>query len=282
MFARTILNFTMTPILACVIGSAVSASRATEGADLKADPIRTAIEALAGEITTRLDNVDALRERLVNEKIAAMKATAAGENATKDAEVAEIAENEYKDNTFAQETQLAEGEIALADAELQRAKDRSESVEKMFKRGSVAEAQVLADRMTLQKCEIQLLNAKKKREVLVKYTFEKNLALLGAKAKAARARSLERKADASQANRIVDATKRTLADAELSKAETDSLISLDDAIRLFDSGQAEKARATLEQASKTWRDEQDRRARARFDEMKGRIRFLADKARAAR
>ncbi len=152
----------------------------------------------------------------------------------------------------------------------------------MFKRGEVAEAEVLADRMSRQKAEISLLNERKKLEVLQKYTFAKNKTELEANVKRSQAEALARKADLEYATRVSERTQRQFVESDLTKAESAALVALDDAIRLFDSGDAEKGREALAKATKTWRDEQDRRARARFDEIKGRIRSLADKARAAR
>jgi RND family efflux transporter MFP subunit len=64
----------------------------------------------------------------------------------------------------------------------------------MFKMDYVSESQVLADRMSKQKSDISLLNARKKMEVLIKYTKDKNVTELEANIKKALSDELAKKA----------------------------------------------------------------------------------------
>ncbi len=146
-----------------------------------------------GEVVCELDSA-ALKDSLINQQITTQKAKADLENAQKTRQVAEISRDEYILGSYPQETQTIEGEIKLAESELERAADRLKWSEGMFKMDYVSESQVLADRMAKQKSDISLLNARKKMEVLKKYTMDKNVTELDANIKKALSDELAKKA----------------------------------------------------------------------------------------
>jgi len=107
--------------------------------------------------------------------------------------VSEIAVNEYLNGSFPQEEQTIQGEIKLAEADRARATDRLKWSESMLKFKYVSESQVLADRMSLQKSEISLGNARKKLQVLRDFTKLKETTELQANVKKALSDELAKK-----------------------------------------------------------------------------------------
>jgi RNA polymerase sigma factor (sigma-70 family) len=118
-----------------------------------------------GDVVCELDSA-ALRNWLVNQRIAVKAAEATYRNANLAREVAEIAVTEYREGVFKGELQDAEGnieiakaEFLLADAEFSAAK--KEDVSLKIKRAELA---VLRARIALEK-------AQTRKDLLVKYTY---------------------------------------------------------------------------------------------------------------
>jgi RND family efflux transporter MFP subunit len=127
-----------------------------------------------GELVCELDSA-ALRDQLVNQEISTKRAEADLQQAEKTLQVAEIAVREYEEGTFPQDVQSAEGQIKLAEADLVRSQERLEWSNRMLAIGYVTASQNQSDKLTLQKMEFSLREAKTRLEVLQKFTKEKQL-----------------------------------------------------------------------------------------------------------
>jgi hypothetical protein len=129
------------------------------------------------------------RARLRAQQLAARKAKARYEIARWTRELAEIALAEYEEVDYPRDLGLAEGEIALAESELARAKDRVEWVKRMIKNGniSISKAQKLSADLALKKAEFELEQALIKRKALVEYTRIKTIKELRSAVEKARA-----------------------------------------------------------------------------------------------
>src|SRR5690606_8579737 len=68
-----------------------------------------------------------------------------------------------------------QGEIKLAQSELERAKDRLAWSDEMLALGYVSQAAYLGDKYDLQRAEFNLQQAEKKLEVLKQYTYDKQI-----------------------------------------------------------------------------------------------------------
>ena len=74
-----------------------------------------------------------------------------------------------------QELGVANGDVALAESDLQRAEDRVAWAGRMFTRGVLSEAQYSSNSLELQKAQFVLAQAKTKRSVLLNFGNLKNL-----------------------------------------------------------------------------------------------------------
>jgi HlyD family secretion protein len=125
-----------------------------------------------GDLVCELDSA-ALKDNLVNQEIATRRAKADYENALKTREVAEIAVDEYLLGTFKQDELQVQGDMKLAESELQRSDERLRWSQEMLKKRYISESQVLADQLSVMKADISKRQAEKKMEVLLKYTRAK-------------------------------------------------------------------------------------------------------------
>ena len=127
-----------------------------------------------GEVVAELDSA-ALRDSLVNQKIATQQAEASFKQAKLVREVAEYAVKEYEQGTYLQELATDRGQIALAKSDLERAVDRLKWSTEMFTKGYVSKATNIADQLTKQQADFDLEQAQTQLDVLVKYTYEKQV-----------------------------------------------------------------------------------------------------------
>ncbi len=88
----------------------------------------------------------------------------------------------YRDGDGPQEKQTAEAEITIAQEELKRALDRAQWSEKLSEKGFISGSELEADRLAVKKREIDLSLAKRKLEVLTRFTQPKELKRLEAEA----------------------------------------------------------------------------------------------------
>lgn len=244
-------------------------------ADEPNDADKATIESLGREILTRLDNADSLRAERTEAAARLQRARTAKNNAEKARIIAEIAVREYREGSYPEDAKTADGAIKLAEADLVRAKDRLEWSTKLLQQGKIQKNVNLADIMQLQKVEICLKNEKLKKEVLEKFTFNKQTKQLQAEIVKAETSEIAMKQDLASAMVALDKLDRKLADSSLIDAESQAIVRLADAIRLFDEDKSTEARTKLEEAKKLWTEAQSRRAMSRFEEMKSRIREAA-------
>ncbi len=116
---KHVLALASTAVLACAAGwfafvglRPASPARAVEPPAATGEPDR-----LATRIAARLDEIGQVGDDLSDQETAVAKAEAALSTARHDAEVAGLAIREYDEGTYPQELALAEGELALAEAE---------------------------------------------------------------------------------------------------------------------------------------------------------------------
>lgn len=127
-----------------------------------------------GETVCELDSAT-LKDSLNNQKITTKQAEASYMQAKLTREVAEVAVKEYTEGTFKQELETILGEIALAESDRERAADRLEWSERMFKKGYVSLSQVTADKLALQKANFSYEQSQTKKKVLEQYTKGKTI-----------------------------------------------------------------------------------------------------------
>lgn len=127
-----------------------------------------------GQKVCELDSAS-LKDSLNNQRITTEQSKASYNQAKLTREVAETAVVEYEKGVFLQELDTIKGEIALADSEVKRAEDRLVWSQKMFEKGYVSKAQVLADDSNLQRSKFNFEQSQTKLKVLLDYTKEKTL-----------------------------------------------------------------------------------------------------------
>jgi hypothetical protein len=255
------------------------AARAAAIDDRPDDADRAAIVALGKEIGARLDASELARVARDQAEVAALRARADLDNAEKTRMVAEISVKEYLEGSYPQDVQTAVGEIKLAESDLLKAVDVLDFVEKMRDKNMLDGTKVLAARMSQQKCEIGLQNAKKKLEVLQTFTKIKQTTKLEANVKKCESNERWKGQARLVADNALAAAKRHLAVEGTTEGETRAIVALDEAITLFDEGKAGPARARLDAAKMLWREGQESRAKAQFTAVKDRVRAEAAKVR---
>ncbi|HKB17123.1 MAG TPA: HlyD family efflux transporter periplasmic adaptor subunit [Planctomycetota bacterium] len=160
------------------------------------------------DVLCELD-VSALEDRLVQQKIQVQQAEAAKVRADNEYEIvrkqqeslvaqaelevafAELDREKYLQGDYVQMRQSVEGEQTLAKAEIARAQDKLDWSLKLEGKGFITRTDLEADRLEAKRKEIDLSLADRKLEVLDKYTFKKESTRLEAELLEAK-RELER------------------------------------------------------------------------------------------
>lgn len=146
-----------------------------------------------GELVCELDSAS-LKDQLTNQQISVQQAEAAYLNSKLTREVAEIAKDEYLLGTYVQDLRQAEGEKALAETEMFRAKDRLEWTNEMFKKGYISKTNQVAEQANLQKATFSKEQAETKIIVLKEYTKRKMLTDLNSAIEKAKSDELAKEA----------------------------------------------------------------------------------------
>ena len=107
-------------------------------------------------------------------------------------EAAELAVTEYLEGVYKPESAALEGEIRLAQADLKRAEERFDWASKMTEKGFLQKDKKVAAKVAVTKATFMLQQAEGKKDILVKYTREKNVKGLKAKVEKARSEELEK------------------------------------------------------------------------------------------
>ena len=144
-----------------------------------------------GEVVAELDSA-ALRDSLVNQKIATQQADASFKQAKLVREVAEYAVKEYELGIYLQEKATYLGQIALAKADLERAIDRLKWSTDMISKGYVSKATNIADKLTKDQADFDLEQAMTQLKVLEDYTKEKQIKSLRSDVEKAKADELSK------------------------------------------------------------------------------------------
>ncbi len=154
-----------------------------------------------GQVVCVLDadfNSNGLKDR----KFTVAQAEASCQQAKRARESAETAVVEYENVTFKRALETAEGEIALAQADLKRSQDRLARSTQLRANGQDIYAQQSADKFDFQKAEFTVEQAMTRKEILLKYTKGKTLKELHAKVVAARTDETARKIERTKAQEI--------------------------------------------------------------------------------
>lgn len=146
-----------------------------------------------GELVCELDSAS-LKDQLTNQRITVQQAEAAYQNSKLTREVAEIAKDEYLEGTYMQDIRQAEGERALAETEMLRAKDRLGWANEMFKKGYLSSTQKVAEVANLQRATFNKEQAETKITVLKEYTKKKMVTDLNSNIEKARSDELAKEA----------------------------------------------------------------------------------------
>lgn len=140
-----------------------------------------------GDFLVQLD-ASAFEEERTTQQIAVNAAVALVIEARNLYDTAVIAKQEYLDGTFVQEKQTIEGEVFVAEENLNRAKEYYEYSQKLAAKGYVNKLQLEADRFAVEKSKKELEAAKTKLMVLEQFTKLKMVTQLDADIKISKAK----------------------------------------------------------------------------------------------
>ena len=140
-----------------------------------------------GDILCKLDS-SSLEQELVQQQIVCNTSEAAVIQAKNNYETAVIAKDEYILGTYAEALQGIEGDIFVAEENLRRARQTLAYTKKLFARGYVTLLAVEADEFSVRDAETKLAQESTRKEVLEKYTKEKNVKQLDADIKTTEAK----------------------------------------------------------------------------------------------
>jgi hypothetical protein len=128
------------------------------------------------------------------QQIATRKAEAEYHNARLAREIAEITVREYLEGLYSQEIATINGEIALAESDLQRAQDQLDRARRMDEKGFIPVYPKGVEELSVKKARFALEQARSKKKVLVDYTRPKRIKALKSEVEKARADELAKKA----------------------------------------------------------------------------------------
>ncbi|MFH1154147.1 MAG: efflux RND transporter periplasmic adaptor subunit [Pseudomonadota bacterium] len=164
-----------------------------------------------GDLLVELD-ASSLMDTKVDQEIKVQNAEAAHVNATENLAVAENQAQsdmdlatltldfagqdlkKYREGEFPNELQKAEAEITLAEEELTRARDTLKWSQTLFDEKYISQTELQADQLSEKKKDLDLKLAQNNRDLLVDYTYKRNLA--------------QKKSDVSQAEMALERTRR--------------------------------------------------------------------------
>jgi HlyD family secretion protein len=134
------------------------------------------------------------RSSIEHQQTTIRQAETAYQQAKLSREVAEVAVHEYEEGTYKQQLETVNGDIALAQADLQRTRDRLEWAQRMREKQYISPAQELSDRLAMNKAKYTLEQTNTSKKVLLEFTKEKTIKQLRAEVEKARAEELSRQA----------------------------------------------------------------------------------------
>ena len=127
----------------------------------------------AGPVPTALVEDPEIKAKLRAQELATRRTRLNYEIATLTREVAQITVTEYDEAIYPHDLATSDGAIALARSDLQRAEDRVAWSSKMYEKGYVSKATKVADELTLARAKFELEQGETQKQVLIKYTRDK-------------------------------------------------------------------------------------------------------------
>jgi RNA polymerase sigma factor (sigma-70 family) len=134
------------------------------------------------------------RAKLRAQQLATRKARASYEIARLTRELAELAIEEYEEVGYPRDLAAVGADIKVAESDLARSTDRSDWASRMFKKGYVSEATKKTEDLNREKAVFALEQAQSKKDVLIKYTYDKTIKELRSAVEKARVEELDREA----------------------------------------------------------------------------------------
>jgi hypothetical protein len=171
-------------------------------------PLHDQMAALASSLLSRADSPDQLRTQLLPQEITIKTAEAKYEDAKLSRELAELAISEYQEGIFVQDRAAAEGEVKLAQSDLERARQGIEEAKERLARirqasrgsaGDLSLEYMYTDRLAAaqlqeQRARFAIESAEGKLKLLLDHTKPKRLKELRAAVERARSDELARHA----------------------------------------------------------------------------------------
>ena len=134
------------------------------------------------------------RASLHVQQLRTRRARAAYEIARLNHEIARLAVEEYTHGIYVQDLATVDGEVKLAKSDRDRAEDRLDWADRMFKKGYVSRATLVSEQLNAEKAKFALEQAQSKKKVLKDYTRDKTIKELKSEVKEARDDELAKKA----------------------------------------------------------------------------------------
>ncbi len=132
--------------------------------------------------------------RLRAQRLKTRLAKAAYEIARLNRELAEIAVEQYLEESYTPDLASLEGELKLAESDLTRADDRLGWARRMFDKKYVSKAQLITEELNFKKAQFAIEQARSRKEVFAKYTGPKAIKALQVDVDKARNEELDKKA----------------------------------------------------------------------------------------
>jgi HlyD family secretion protein len=170
---RTIIECKLEPMDAGVRGQKIGAAGASTILSLVPDG--TTVK--AGDVICVLDSSD-YEELLRQQTMSVERAEADHLAAQLNVEIAQTALLEYRDGTLLQNREEMEGKIALAQSDLERAKERLAWSRRMLDKGYFSESQVRSEEFALEKSATQLGDGKESLQMFEKFYAPKYVHIL--------------------------------------------------------------------------------------------------------
>jgi multidrug resistance efflux pump len=137
---------------------------------LSSRPDGTRVE--KGEIVCELDPAE-LKERLDSQEIAVQGLRAGVQGARLAREAAVMSLNDYTDGHYVLELAVVEGGVKQAEASLAKSEDQLEWSRRMFEKGYVSKAELVAQNLVFQKAQFALEEAQARKQELSRHTKDR-------------------------------------------------------------------------------------------------------------
>jgi hypothetical protein len=229
---------------------------------------------LAVPILDRIDSYRALKDQKVHLEIECRRAKTEFDQATRMVEVDKIAIDEYEQGTYPSLVQAAKGEIALAEADLAKAKDRLGAPKRELGEPDDLPLDLMKqrDKLAVEKAELTVEQAKRKLVVLTKFTYLKETTDLEAAVAKAESKVLELKSKYDDLeNQLAKLGRDVRDDPAPNRSELRILILLDKATTLQDENQLDEAQKGLNEAARITKELEAQRAEIQFRATRKRI-----------